>query len=205
MKISIPEPCSENWNNMTPKEKGRLCGVCSKVVVDFTKMKKDEISKYFASKKNERTCGRFLTSQLDGTEKFKNYERSWLSKFAFAIYMVFGLTLFSCAQNSNQYIIGEVPLHNIDSLRTNIDSLSNNQDTVLSSIDIDSVKVRLPKTDTIKKVMIKDNILIELDEMDIATPTETIIFGLPINEELPLKEVEVEREVIKMGKIIISN
>lgn len=32
MKISIPKPCNENWNEMTPDQQGAFCKVCSKVV-----------------------------------------------------------------------------------------------------------------------------------------------------------------------------
>jgi len=38
MKIHIPEPCSENWDKMTPQGGGRYCLSCDKVVTDFTNM-----------------------------------------------------------------------------------------------------------------------------------------------------------------------
>ena len=34
----IPEPCHEDWDAMTPEEKGRFCKVCEKSVVDLTAM-----------------------------------------------------------------------------------------------------------------------------------------------------------------------
>ena len=32
----IPEPCHEDWADMTPAERGRHCAVCDKTVVDLT-------------------------------------------------------------------------------------------------------------------------------------------------------------------------
>lgn len=63
MRISIPEPCHENWQNMLPSEKGRFCLSCQKEVVDFSVMTKHEIETYFKSLPNN-VCGRFKGSQL---------------------------------------------------------------------------------------------------------------------------------------------
>lgn len=43
MKISIPQPCHENWNKMLPEEKGRFCLSCQKCVLDFSKFSDNEI------------------------------------------------------------------------------------------------------------------------------------------------------------------
>ena len=63
-KVFIPEPCSENWTNMSQVEKGRHCEVCEKKVVDFTQDSKDDIVKFLSSNTGG-TCGRFRTDQLD--------------------------------------------------------------------------------------------------------------------------------------------
>lgn len=61
LKISIPTPCYEDWNKMTPDETGRHCGVCAKSVIDFTNMSDEEVKLYFLHKKErERVCGRFM-------------------------------------------------------------------------------------------------------------------------------------------------
>ena len=52
-KISIPEPCNEDWNKMTPYENGRFCMNCSKTVIDFTAMLPEEIQHYFIQNQNE--------------------------------------------------------------------------------------------------------------------------------------------------------
>jgi len=69
MKIHIPQPCHEDWNIMTEKEKGRFCDVCAKVVVDFTTMNDEEIIDYFQQHQKQKTCGHFRNDQILQKEK----------------------------------------------------------------------------------------------------------------------------------------
>ena len=62
--LTVPEPCHENWEAMTPEDKGRFCMACQKTVVDFTDKTDRELGLFF-KKKTEAVCGRFNTSQLD--------------------------------------------------------------------------------------------------------------------------------------------
>lgn len=64
MKITIPTPCHENWNNMTPEEKGRFCSVCSKTVRNFRTVSDEEIIDVF-SDSSENICGNFNKTQLE--------------------------------------------------------------------------------------------------------------------------------------------
>ncbi|MET3018012.1 hypothetical protein [Flavobacterium hydatis] len=100
-KISIPEPCHENWNEMTPKDNGQFCLSCSKTVVDFTKMLPDEIQHFFMVNQNKSVCGRFKNSQLENiivqipTEVL--YKQTQYHKmFLLALFIAMGTTLFSC-------------------------------------------------------------------------------------------------------------
>ena len=40
--FAINDPCHEDWNDMTPQERGRHCAKCDKEVVDFTALDPDE-------------------------------------------------------------------------------------------------------------------------------------------------------------------
>ena len=63
--VHIPKPCHENWHNMTPKEQGRYCGSCEKIVIDFTKMSDKELLSYFTKATGQPVCGRFANDQLN--------------------------------------------------------------------------------------------------------------------------------------------
>lgn len=64
-KITIPKPCSEDWNKMTPTQEGKHCSSCNKVVVDFTAMSQEEIQLYFKKHAERNVCGHFKTEQVE--------------------------------------------------------------------------------------------------------------------------------------------
>lgn len=64
MKIKIDEPCHENWDEMTPQEKGRFCGACQKLVIDLTSYSDQEVIDFFKEKKYN-VCGQLNQSQID--------------------------------------------------------------------------------------------------------------------------------------------
>jgi len=67
LQLSIPEPCHENWQQMTPTEQGRFCNACAKEVIDFSTMTDTQVLNYFTSLTHEKVCGRALPEQLDRT------------------------------------------------------------------------------------------------------------------------------------------
>lgn len=62
--FQIPEPCNENWQNMTPVEQGKFCIACNKTVTDFSSMTDEEILLQI-SKSSGNVCGRFMPDQLN--------------------------------------------------------------------------------------------------------------------------------------------
>jgi hypothetical protein len=63
-KITIPEPCSESWEAMTPADKGRFCAACQKTVIDLSVMTDAEIYTLL-NNAAAGLCGRAHRSQLD--------------------------------------------------------------------------------------------------------------------------------------------
>lgn len=100
ISINIPEPCHEEWNKMTPKDKGRHCAACNKTVVDFTQQSDEQIIKSLESKGN--LCGRFKTQQLDRDIVFAHKEKNNYWSIAAS-----GLFAFMAIGNQNAYAQGE--------------------------------------------------------------------------------------------------
>ncbi len=113
-KITIPEPCHENWNKMTPKDNGRFCLSCSKTVIDFTSMLPEEVQHFFIQNQNKNICGRFKKSQLDTiTIQIPSHilytQTHYHKMFLLALFVAMGTTLFSCQdKNGNKQKIDKV-------------------------------------------------------------------------------------------------
>jgi hypothetical protein len=115
IKFSVPKPCHEDWNTMTPDQKGRFCSACSKTVVDFTNLDNTEVQEYLSENKGSRICGRFTSEQLSPEFKLTvpqsvlYQKRSFHKAFLLALFVTMGTTLFSC-KNFNNQTLGEVSI-----------------------------------------------------------------------------------------------
>jgi hypothetical protein len=112
-KFGIETPCSEDWNKMTPSEKGAFCQKCAKHVHDFSNKSLLEIKSTLLELNGQSVCARMTVSQ----EKELNAEfRLWVSNqkrtpqqlFIAALLIVFGLALFSCEDERDQRRIESV-------------------------------------------------------------------------------------------------
>jgi hypothetical protein len=89
IQISIPEPCHEGWQNMTPVEKGRFCASCQKTVVDFTHLSDNEIINLVS--KNDALCGRINVSQLNRNLIETKTKSNYFGYFATSVLAFLGL------------------------------------------------------------------------------------------------------------------
>lgn len=63
IQISIPSPCHEDWQRMTPVDKGRFCDSCQTKVYDFIGSSDREIVSVLAG--NKVVCGRLSVNQMN--------------------------------------------------------------------------------------------------------------------------------------------
>lgn len=103
-RITIPKPCHEDWNTMTPEKQGRFCRSCSKTVVDFTEMLPGDIRHYFQENREKKICGHFRTAQLspvgiDIPVSVLIRAGDFQSRFRLALLICMGTLLFSCSDS----------------------------------------------------------------------------------------------------------
>ena len=168
MKIQIPAPCDENWEAMTPNNKGAFCSACEKTVIDFSKMTDEEISYYFTSHANTKICGRFRIEQLVQPEEsyplFQQvFNKTFYSKFFMVTLLGLCSSLYACVSNPKKDI--KIPVK--DTAKT--------YSTPIRTIGIvsppDSVCSIPPKTDKPPKLRLIDTTRYELGEPAFITDT----------------------------------
>lgn len=113
--ITIPKPCSQDWNTMSPQEQGRFCSSCEKMVVDFTNKTPLQI-KETLMQSTGKVCGRFKKSDLGRPLEEEPVIRpvwvpvrtSWIkSKWTRAAAVFFA---FFVGKKSNAQMLGQVVL-----------------------------------------------------------------------------------------------
>jgi len=65
IQISIPNPCHQSWDEMTPQGQGRHCAHCQKVVTDFTGWSDTALYEFLIKNKDVKICGRFRAEQVN--------------------------------------------------------------------------------------------------------------------------------------------
>lgn len=69
--------CSENWNLMTPTEKGRHCEVCQKEVLDITNFTDFDLRQLFQQKQFTTFCARATSRQFNAPIETETFSSSW--------------------------------------------------------------------------------------------------------------------------------
>ena len=110
-QLKIQKPCTENWEEMSPTQKGAFCMKCSTQVHDFSNQSPEEIRSTLVAFKGQEVCGRITNTQLDSlNDDYQAWRvsNSWSIQRAsfYAFLFVFGLMMVSCNnQQDEQQII----------------------------------------------------------------------------------------------------
>lgn len=109
-------PCVESLKDMKPVEGGRYCGSCAKTIVDLTNKSNQEIRQLY-NDHNGHLCGIVNPNQL---KENKFYHP--LKRFALALIIVFGTSLFVFANTSgfNQFRSHAISQLNVDQVELTI-------------------------------------------------------------------------------------
>ena len=141
-KLSIPEPCHEDWQKMHPVDRGRFCDSCTKVVTDFSQMTETEIMSFFKNKP-QNACGRFTKTQLDKTyassPTFRIPAHKRLIRYIMSVFLIGGA-------------VKQVKSQSLDSLLVQTDSSFKDSSLAVSNISVDSLTI---KNDSLKSDSVK--------------------------------------------------
>ena len=89
VKISIVNPCSENWANMSATNKGAFCQQCQKEVIDFSKLSDNQIIQLLGNNTGS-ICGKVKSDQLNRRLNFTktlNYSQPSYYKFFVGLFV----------------------------------------------------------------------------------------------------------------------
>ncbi|MCJ8209882.1 carboxypeptidase-like regulatory domain-containing protein [Mucilaginibacter sp. RS28] len=93
-QITIKNPCREDWNLMSPAEKGRYCSSCKKVVHNFADLSHQQIIDIL--KASSSICAKFNDGQLDALNSYISKpaaNSNWWTRSAVAIVLLAGLAV----------------------------------------------------------------------------------------------------------------
>jgi hypothetical protein len=184
LKLHIAQPCHEQWQNMTPSEKGRFCDACRKQVVDFTMMSDREIVQFFKKRSTGSVCGRFLNEQLDTPITIPKKRIPWIKYFFQIALPAFLLSLKAGAQKpkliNKPAVVSTPPTTVGDTIFFPI------PETIKGTV-CDENGVPIP----LAKVCIKDTSLVTVTDTDGHFTMETDS-RLPVIERLPADSVQLE-------------
>lgn len=214
LKITIPKPCHENWNEMTPREKGRFCSSCAKTVIDFTKKSTKEIKNYLIDQKTQRVCGHFYRKQLDSItieipQTTFDQQLSFQKIFVLALFFVMGTTLFSCnySDGKKQKIHDVIIVDTIKKVEEQIDSIITSKDSISNKLKETTTciqKRKVPPPPTTTGISVINPSLEEINNTSLTTTgdvIETIETVGEVNIEGEIEFIEETEEII-MGFII---
>lgn len=107
IQLSIPQPCHQDWHEMTPTQQGRFCNSCATEVIDFSEMSDAAVLNYFKLVTTDKLCGRVVPDQLNRViESIPTKKISWHWNYTMAFFLFFSKSTTAKAQG--QVKLGKV-------------------------------------------------------------------------------------------------
>lgn len=167
IKLLIPKPCSENWHEMTPTEKGAFCKACKSNVVDFTTKTNTEIFDIIQS--GQSHCGRFREDQIGVNISRREVSNSFLNfkAMAAAIAALFATGKLWAAGDNDAKPAAVVSATTADT--SAISHKTENKQTIVNENRIVEVKGRVVDTKTRKPL---EDVSVYLNHTNYITRTD---------------------------------
>lgn len=164
-QLQLVNPCTENWDKMTPNEQGRHCDNCNKTVIDFTQYTDCQLIEFF-KKAKDGICGRATKLQMQRQYVYAEPNKyPFLSKFVFGTTLLAGLTGTAAAQSTTT----PTPTHQTDEVKSGLDAAN------------PSILIEVPLITEIKPAEIRPLIAIS------DTNTQHYMLGGMIGVVMPMK------------------
>ena len=146
-QITIPEPCDQKWEDMTPESKGRFCGQCTKTIVDFSQ-KSDRQIALALKESNGQLCGRFSDDQLNRDITLVTALKHNSRWKATGLMLSAMLTMSACNHESNRTMGDIVPVEQFenqeDDKQTPIEQTTSEETIIdIEEIDYDDMNLVL--------------------------------------------------------------
>ena len=199
IQLTIPKPCHEDWNAMTPVEKGKFCGSCQKQVVDFSTMSDRQVAEFFKKPSTGSVCGRFMTDQLDRTLEIPKKRIPWLRYFFTIALPAFFLSIKTSATRTQ----GEPKIRNVDADSTRPSIYDDmrvmgmvSRPPVFQPIAKDTIKKPVQKPTCSDQVMGKPALETIKGEIDVTAPKDWIEVRGKVTDEsgspIPVASIVVQ-------------
>jgi hypothetical protein len=182
ISLTISEPCSENWDQMSANEKGRFCSNCQKTVIDFREMSDRKLAEFF-KKPPGMVCGRFFLDQLERPIPIPQKRIPWLRYFFTISWPAFILLLKSCGQKS---VMGNIS----PAIETSAKKLELQGDIVAYPADTIAIQKKDPVENKIPQIQNRDEKSqpVPLIQQPL---TQGLSDTIPVVESLPMDTVTI--------------
>jgi CarboxypepD_reg-like domain len=183
LQLSVQESCHENWEAMTPSEKGRYCGQCQKQVIDFTGMSDRQLTEFFKKPSTGSVCGRFMTDQLERNIAIPRKRIPWVRYF-----FQFALPAFLVSLKTNAAKAQGRPTNKTSTIANKSVSANTKNDTLIMEEVVIAVQ---PKT-IVSKTKLPDHCS---SSPVITHPIKTMLWGCMAKPGITLPDISLFRDL----------